>query len=212
VWGSDRDTAIGRMKRAINEFVIDGIDTTLPAQLLILDHPDFVAGEHSTNWVDSGTLDLTGVTGRLGGQPDLPAAEGDDAGAEPKIRRDVDVEVNGKRFAVAMWVPESAMAAAGPAAGSGNAKPRTRRAGGAGGGAAGTGAIAAPMQGTIVKVDVAAGDTVTAGQVICVLEAMKMENNVTADVAGVVADVKVEAGQAVGAGDIIVVITPDAAE
>ncbi|QXC61421.1 acetyl-CoA carboxylase biotin carboxylase subunit [Aquihabitans sp. G128] len=211
VWGSDRDTAIGRMKRAINEFVIDGIDTTLPAQLVILDHPDFVAGEHSTNWVDNGTLDLTGVTGRLGG-PDLAAPEGDDAEAEPKVRRDVDVEVNGKRFAVAMWVPESALAAAGPAAGGGvAAKPRSRRAGGSGGGAAGTGAIAVPMQGTIVKVEVAVGDTVAVGQVVCVLEAMKMENNVASDVAGVVAEVKVEPGQAVGAGDVAVVITPEAA-
>ncbi|CAN5689030.1 acetyl/propionyl/methylcrotonyl-CoA carboxylase subunit alpha [soil metagenome] len=211
VWGSDRQTAIGRMKRAIHEFVIDGIDTTLPAQLVILEHPDFVAGEHSTNWVESDALDLTGVTGRLtGADPEAaPAAEGEEP--EAKVRRDVDVEVNGKRFAVAMWVPESALAA-GPAAGGGvEVKPRTRQAAGAGGGAAGTGAIAVPMQGTIVKVDVAVGDVVTAGQVVCVLEAMKMENNVTSDVAGTVAEVKVEPGQAVGAGDIAVVITPDAA-
>ena len=204
VWGSDRATAIGRMKRAINEFVIDGIDTTLPAQLVILDHPDFVAGEHSTNWVESDALDLTGVTGRLTGAD--PEPEGDDA--EAKVRRDVDVEVNGKRFSVAMWVPESAMVA-GPASGGGAAaKPRTRRAATSGGGAAGTGSIAAPMQGTIVKVDVAVGDEVTAGQVVCVLEAMKMENNVATDVAGTVAEVKVEAGQAVGAGDVVVVVTP----
>src|SRR5689334_12851326 len=137
VWGSDRETAIGRLKRAINEFVIDGIDTTLPAQLVILDHPDFVNGEHSTNWVDKGTIDLSGVTsGRLAGA--APEAEGDDA--EPKVRRDVDVEVNGKRFSVAMWVPESAMAAA-PSGGGGAAKARPRRAGGgaSGGAAAGTG-------------------------------------------------------------------------
>jgi len=204
VWGSDRATAIGRMKRAINEFVIDGIDTTLPAQLVILDHPDFVAGEHSTNWVESDALDLTGVTGRLAGAD--PEPEGDDA--EAKVRRDVDVEVNGKRFSVAMWVPESAMVA-GPASGGGAAaKPRTRRAATSGGGAAGTGSIAAPMQGTIVKVDVAVGDEVTAGQVVCVLEAMKVGNNVATDVAGTVAEVKVEAGQAVGAGDVVVVVTP----
>jgi acetyl-CoA/propionyl-CoA carboxylase biotin carboxyl carrier protein len=204
VWGSDRTTAIGRMKRAINEFVIDGIDTTLPAQLLILDEPDFVAGEHSTNWIDSGALDLSGVTGRLSGA--APEDEGDDA--EPKVRRDVDVEVNGKRFSVAMWVPESAMVAGPAAAGGAAAKPRKKRAAGGAGGAAGTGAIAAPMQGTIVKVDVAVGDEVTAGQVVCVLEAMKMENNVATDVAGTVAEVKVEAGQAVGSGDIVVVVTP----
>ena len=125
------------------------------------------------------------------------------------MRRDVDVEVNGKRFSVAMWVPESQLVAAGPAAGGGAAaKPRKKRAGGAGGGAAGTGAIAAPMQGTIVKVDVAVGDEVTAGQVVCVLEAMKMENNVATDVAGTVAEVKVTAGQAVGSGDVVVVVTP----
>ena len=208
VWGSDRKTAIDRMKRAIREFVIEGIDTTLPAQLFILEHPDFVNAEHTTNWVESDALDLTGITGRFG-SPDPEGAPGAD-GEEPeaKVRRDVDVEVNGKRFSVAMWVPESAMAAA-PAGGSSpQAKARPRRASGSGGGAAGTGAIAAPMQGTIVKVDVAVGDTVAAGQVVCVLEAMKMENNVAADIAGTVAEVKVEAGQPVGSGDIIVVITP----
>ncbi len=210
VWGSDRQTAIDRMKRAIHEFVIDGIDTTLPAQLVILDHPDFVAGEHSTNWVESDALDLTGVSGRLEGAPDLAAPEGDDAESEPKVRRDVDVEVNGKRFQVAMWVPESAMAAA-PAAGGAAAKARPRRAAGAGrAAAAGTGAIAVPMQGTIVKVEVAVGDSVAVGQVVCVLEAMKMENNVASDVAGTVAEIKVEPGQAVGAGDVAVIITPDA--
>ncbi len=211
VWGSDRPTAIGRMKRAINEMVIDGIDTTLPAQLVILEHPDFVNAEHSTNWVESDALDLTGVTGRLGTTAPHaePAADGEEA--EAKVRRDVDVEVNGKRFQVAMWVPESAMAAA-PAAAGGAAKARPRRAGGSSSGAAaGNGAIAVPMQGTIVKVDVVVGDTVTVGQVVCVLEAMKMENNVASDVAGTVAEVKVEAGQAVGAGDIAIVVSPDAA-
>jgi acetyl-CoA/propionyl-CoA carboxylase biotin carboxyl carrier protein len=206
VWGSDRVTAIGRLKRAINEFVIDGIDTTLPAQLAILDHPDFVAGEHSTNWLESDAIDLAGITGRLGGAE--PADEGPEA--EPRVRRDVDVEVNGKRFSVAMWVPESQLAA--PAAGPGGgaaAKPKARRkASGGGGGGAGTGVIAAPMQGTMFKVNVAVGDTVEAGQVVAVLEAMKMENNVATDVAGTVAEVKVEPGQAVSSGDVLVVITP----
>ena len=68
--------------------------------------------------------------------------------------------------------------------------------------------IVAPMQGTMFKVNVAAGDTVEAGQVVAVLEAMKMENNVSTDVAGTVAEVKVEPGQAVGSGDVLVVITP----
>ena len=188
------------MKRAINEFRIDGVATTLPADLLILDHPDFIAGVHSTKWVED-RLDLSGVSGA----PSAPAD--DDGDAEPKVRRDVDVEVNGKRFKVAMWVPESAMAAA--PAGAGAPKARPKRAGGGGAAAvAGTGAIAVPMQGTVVKVNVAVGDAVETGAVVCVLEAMKMENNVTSDVAGTVTEVKVEAGQAVGAGDIVVVIDP----
>jgi acetyl-CoA/propionyl-CoA carboxylase biotin carboxyl carrier protein len=199
VWGSDRDTAIARMKRAIKEFRIDGVATTLPADLMILDHPDFVAGEHSTKWVED-RLDLSGVSS-------APTAPSDDDDAEPKVRRDVDVEVNGKRFKVAMWVPESALAAA--PAGAGAPKARPKRAGGGGAAAvAGTGSIAVPMQGTVVKVNVAVGDAVESGAVVCVLEAMKMENNVTSDVAGTVTEVKVEAGQAVGAGDIVVVIDP----
>ena len=213
VWGSDRPTAIGRLKRAIREFVIDGIDTTLPAQLAILDHADFVAGEHSTNWLESGAVDLTGITGRLSAA-DPEAAPADD-GTEPesKVRRDVDVEVNGKRFAVSMWVPESQLAAA-PASGGGTAKAKPRRKGGAssGAGGAGTGVIVAPMQGTMFKVNVAVGDAVEAGQVVAVLEAMKMENNVSTDVAGTVAEVKVEPGQSVGSGDVLVIITPTPAE
>ena len=213
VWGSDRPTAIGRLKRAIREFVIDGIDTTLPAQLAILDHADFVAGEHSTNWLESGAVDFTGITGRLSAA-DPEAAPADD-GTEPesKVRRDVDVEVNGKRFAVSMWVPESQLAAA-PASGGGTAKAKPRRKGGAssGAGGAGTGVIVAPMQGTMFKVNVAVGDAVEAGQVVAVLEAMKMENNVSTDVSGTVAEVKVEPGQSVGSGDVLVIITPTPAE
>ena len=209
VWGSDRPTAINRLKRAIREFVIDGIDTTLPAQLVILDHPDFVAGEHSTNWLESDAIDLTGVTGRMAG-PEPEATPAEDGGEpEAKVRRDVDVEVNGKRFSVAMWVPESTLAAAPASGGGAKAKPRRKGAGsGAVGGGAGTGVITAPMQGTMFKVNVAVGDTVEAGQVVAVLEAMKMENNVSTDVTGTVAEVKVEPGQAVGSGDVLVVITP----
>jgi acetyl-CoA/propionyl-CoA carboxylase biotin carboxyl carrier protein len=211
VWGSDRQTAIGRLRRAIREFVIEGIDTTLPAQYRILEHADFVAGEHSTNWLENGGIDLTGVTGQFSAGEHVaaaPATDGEEP--EPKIRRDVDVEVNGKRFSVAMWVPESAAAAApaGGGAGAARAKPRRKGAGSGSVAGAGTGVIVAPMQGTMFKVNVAAGDTVEAGQVVAVLEAMTLENNVATDVAGTVAEVKVEAGQAVGAGDIVVVVTP----
>jgi acetyl-CoA/propionyl-CoA carboxylase biotin carboxyl carrier protein len=196
VWAKDRPTAIARMIRALEETVVEGVATTIPADLAILRHPDFAAFTHSTKWVES-TLDLTGVTSK----PAAPPAEDD---AEPKVRRDVDVEVNGKRFSVAMWVPESAAAPA--AAGGGARKAKPRRSSGGAAAAAGSGNIAIPMQGTIVKVLVAEGDEVVAGQTICVLEAMKMENNILADKDGTVAQLKVEAGQSVSAGDLAAVI------
>ena len=197
VWGRDRDVAIARMIRALEETEIEGVATTIPADLAILRHPDFEALTHSTKWVED-TLDLTGV-GSSG-----PAAAAD-AEAEPKVRRDVDVEVNGKKFSVALYVPESQLA---PVSGGPAAKPRPKRGGSSagGGGAAGSGKIAVPMQGTIVKINVEVGQSVAAGDAVVVLEAMKMENNVAADIDGTVTAVNVEAGQSVAAGEVVVVI------
>jgi len=198
VWGSDRDTAIARMIRAVREFRIEGIKTTLPADLAILEHEDFRNAEHSTKWVED-VLDLSGI----GGEPvPAPAADGEEP--EEKVRRDVDVEVNGKRFSVSMWVPASA--AAPVAAAGGATAPRPRRKAGAAAVAAGSGSVTVPMQGTIVKVTVAVGDEVTNGQTVCLLEAMKMENAITADKDGKVSEIRVEAGQAVTAGDVVLVI------
>jgi acetyl-CoA/propionyl-CoA carboxylase biotin carboxyl carrier protein len=198
VWGKDRPTAIGRAIRALEEMKVEGVATTIPADLAILRHPDFAALEHSTKWVED-VLDLTGVTGAAAPAP----VEGEEA---PKVRRDTGVEVNGNRFSVAMWVPESAGIAV--AAGAGGAAPKPKRAGGSGGGGGpASGEVAVPMQGTIIKVLVAVGDEVEAGQPVCVLEAMKMENNITAGKAGTVAEVKVAPGDTVGSGDIVVVIS-----
>jgi len=202
VWGKDRETAIARMLRALNEFRIEGIKTTIPADIAILEHADFAAAEHSTKWVED-RLDLSSI----GIAPVTPVPDGEDD-AEPKVKRDVDVEVNGKRFSVTMWVPESAgtVAVAGSAAG-GRAAARPRRASGAGSAAAaGSGSVTVPMQGTIVKVLVEVGQQVEAGQTVCVLEAMKMENNIAAEKAGTVKEIKVATGDSVGAGDVVVVI------
>jgi acetyl-CoA/propionyl-CoA carboxylase, biotin carboxylase, biotin carboxyl carrier protein len=123
-WGADRDTAIRRTLRALREFRIDGIATTIPADIAILEHDDFVAATHSTKWVED-VLDLTGVS-----SSPTPSGEEDEA----KIQRDVDVEVNGKRFAVKMYIPESqagAVVAAGAAAA--GTPARSRRGGGSAG-------------------------------------------------------------------------------
>ncbi len=192
VWGKDRPTAIARALRALRELMVEGVATTIPADIAILEHPDFVANRHSTKWVEE-TLDLSSVQR-------ITAATPDDEG---RVRREVDVEVNGKRFSVAMWVPDSE-----PQTGGGSRSAPRRRSGGAGGsaGGAGSGEVAAPMQGTIVKVNVAVGDTVEAGDAIVVLEAMKMENNVTCEKAGTVTEVRVSEGDSVGGGDIVAVI------
>ena len=190
VWAKDRQTAINRTIRALEEFVIEGVATTIPADLAILKAPEFQAFEHSTKWVESG-LDLTGV-----GVDPVAASDEDD---EPKVRRTVDVEVNGKRFSVAMYLPEGAGFGGGAGAGGGAKKKKAKRGSGAAAGPAkGSGTLVAPMQGTIVKVVAAVGDTVTEGDTICVLEAMKMENAIVADKDGTIATLSVEAGQAVG--------------
>jgi acetyl-CoA/propionyl-CoA carboxylase biotin carboxyl carrier protein len=194
-WGADRQTAIARTVRALKELEIEGVATTVPADIAILEHPDFQAVKHSTKWVED-ELDLSTVT-----SPTHEAPEDDD---DPKVRRDVDLEVNGKRFKVSMWVPESDLAAAPPSGGA--RTPRRRSAAKAAASGSGSGDVTVPMQGTVVKVLVEPGQEIEAGDTVIVLEAMKMENNVVAEKSGKVAEVKVAAGDSVSGGDVIAVI------
>ena len=198
VWGKDRPTAIARTIRALDEMVVEGIATTIPADLAILRHPDFAAMTHSTKWVEE-RLDLSGV-----GAPKKPEPAA--AGEAPLVERATTVEVNGKRFAVKLWVPEVATVAV--AAGQAGGARKPARAAAAHGSAAGggSGEVAVPMQGTIVKVLVEVGQAVEAGQAVVVLEAMKMENQIAAEKSGKVTKVNVKAGDTVGSGDIVVVI------
>ncbi len=195
VWGRDRDIAIARTIRALDELVVEGVATTIPADLAILKHPDFAAVTHSTKWVEE-TLELSEVSAIQ-----APAPTNDDEAA-PVVRRNTTVEVNGKRFDVSMWVPDQPVVAAGAAP----IKKRAKRTSSSGGGAAASGSIEAPMQGTIVKVLVEVGQEVEAGAGVLVLEAMKMENQINAETAGTVKEIKVAAGDTVGGGDILAVI------
>jgi len=239
-WGPDRGAARRRMIRALEETEIEGVVTNIPAHLAILTHPDFAASRHSTRWVEE-SLDLSRVEAPQRPSPPKEAAAappahagvveasevGSAAGAaaaaatsqpspaqdgQGRVLREVEAEVNGRRYQVKLWVPELAEA---PASSSLTGSPasratrpgpaRTRPPAGATGGA-GTGTITVPMQGTIVKVLVKEGDEVDVGQAVCVLEAMKREDNVNADRAGTVTEVRVAAGEAVGPGDVIAVI------
>ena len=193
VWAPDRESARRRMLRALDETEITGIATTIPADVAILSHPDFAAGTHSTKWVEE-VLDLSELTVA----PPDAAPPADDA--LPIVQRDVTAEVDGRRFSVKLWVPDL-VAVAAP-----QGVVRPKRAAQAAAGATGSGDVAVPMQGTIVKVLVAVGDKVEVGQTVVLLEAMKMENAVNAEKDGVVKEVRVSAGASVGAGDIVAVI------
>lgn len=189
-WGHDRPTAIGRTLRALDELVVDGVATTIPADIAILSHDDFKAMTHSTKWVEE-TLDLTGIAAAVDEVADEDGNE--------RVRRDVPVEVNGRRYSVSVWVPESAAAA--PTGG-----PTRRKSASSGSGGAGNGKVTVPMQGTVVKIEVEVGLAVEAGDTILVLEAMKMENNIAADITGTVKEISVAVGDTVGGGDVVVII------
>jgi acetyl-CoA/propionyl-CoA/long-chain acyl-CoA carboxylase, biotin carboxylase, biotin carboxyl carrier protein len=193
VWGPDRERARRRMLRAIEETAIEGVATTLAADTVILSSEDFVNGTHSTKWVEE-TLTFD----------DLPAASSPSVSVgDGTIRKDVTAEVNGRRVTVALWVPDGTEEGL-PRATSTAAKPRRQHHAGVVG--SGASNVSVPMQGTIVKVLVEAGQAVEAGETVVILEAMKMENTVAAEKSGVVTAVRVAEGDSVTAGDVVVVV------
>jgi acetyl-CoA/propionyl-CoA carboxylase, biotin carboxylase, biotin carboxyl carrier protein len=198
VWAPDRETARARMLRALGELEVEGVATTTPAHIALLSHPDFAAAAHSTKWVED---EVDASLFAAAPASTVPTTSDDDA--EPLVERTVPVEVNGKRFSVRLWLPDGSSSQA-PAARQRSTRPRPGATGG--GGSAGNGTISSPMQGTIVKVLVAIGDTVESGQALLVLEAMKMENHINAETSGTVAEIRVGEGDTVGTGDILVMI------
>ena len=191
-WAPDRERARRRMLRAIEETTIEGVATTLPADVVILTDEQFVEGTHSTNWVES-ELDFT----------TLPEVQTTAVSVgDGQVRKDVTAEVNGRRVTVALWMPEYDDGV--PRAQSTAAKPRRQHHAGVLG--SGSANVVVPMQGTIVKVNVEVGQQVEAGDTVVILEAMKMENSVNAEKSGVVVSINVAAGDSVGAGDTVVVV------
>lgn len=199
VWADDREAARHRMLRALEETHIQGVATTIPADVAILSQPDFAAVRHSTRWVEE-SVDLSSISSDA--QAVSPPSPDDEI---PRVLRDVTAEVDGRRFQIKLWVPEL-----GPAASPRSSSSRKKGAPKGGGdslqSAAVSGSVTVPMQGTIVKILVSQGDSVEIGQTICILEAMKMENAVNAEKAGIVKEVRVAAGDSVGSGDVVAVI------
>jgi acetyl-CoA/propionyl-CoA carboxylase, biotin carboxylase, biotin carboxyl carrier protein len=191
VWGADRDAARARMARALHELVVEGIPTTIPFHRLAMTHEQFAAGEHSTVSVEK-EWDLSGL------EPQGAPEPGDGAD-EPS--RQVTVEVGGRRLQVKVF-GELATTTASP----GNGNSATRRSRGSKGGGAAAAAsedLVAPMQGTVIKYAVGEGDTVSAGDLVCVLEAMKMENTINAHRDGVVSSLGFEPGDVVESGAVL---------
>ncbi|MFC7134963.1 MULTISPECIES: acetyl-CoA carboxylase biotin carboxylase subunit [Salinibaculum] len=209
VSGEDREEVIERGKRALAEFDIEGIVTVIPFHRLMLDDERFVTGRHTTKYLDN-HLDPERIDEAQEKWGTETAAPADD---EEVTEREFTVEVNGKRFEVELeerGAPAIDIDAA-AAGDSGGTQPRPERAGpgddSSGGAAAADGEqVAAEMQGTILDVNVAEGDEVAAGDVLLVLEAMKMENDVVAESGGVVEKVAVGEGDSVDMGDLLVVL------
>lgn len=191
VWAEDRPRAIARMRRALTETLVEGVATTIPAHEAILSHPDFSAASHHTRWVED-DLDLSA----------LPPAPHAGTGHEGLEEHHVRAEVNGRPYDVRLWLP--------PTEGRGAPAGRVGRAAASRSAPAASGneIVTVPMQGVVVKVMVEVGDTVEQGQTLCVLEAMKMENAVAAEIAGRVAELNVSVGAQVAPGDAIAVIEP----
>lgn len=188
VWAPNRKAAISRAKRALGEFRVRGVSTTIPAHLAVLDHEDFIEGRHHTRWMEE-TVHLEESDPEVA--PALPEEE-------EMTKRDLTVEIGGRRFGVTYWAPAPAEA--------GQTRRRRPKLGSSGSSGVSDGVVTSPMQGTIVKVHVGAGESIKTGEPICVLEAMKMENEVKSPATGEIVDLRVEPGDTVTAGEVIAII------
>lgn len=194
VTGRDRAEALERSRRALHEFEVDGIATALTFHRAVVDDPAFAPSDPSaaftihTRWIET-EFDNT-----------IAAYAGSSEVAEPTERQTLTVEVDGKRLAVTL--PAGLAAASSATAGNSAARPKRARRSGAGSAASGD-SVTAPMQGTIIKVAVEEGQTVSAGDLLVVLEAMKMEQPLTAHKDGTVTSLNAEIGTTVPAGTVL---------
>ncbi|HEX5189026.1 MAG TPA: biotin carboxylase N-terminal domain-containing protein [Streptosporangiaceae bacterium] len=203
VTGSDRPQALARARRALAEFEVGGMPTVLPFHRAVVEDPAFTNSPFSvhTRWIE------TEFDGKLQPYAGEAGAHGD--AADPPGRERIVVEVGGKRLEVVLPAGLGAGAAGGIAghgqAGAARARPgrRSGRGRGHGGPAAGGDGLVSPMQGTIVKIVAPDGQQVAAGEAVVVLEAMKMEQPLTAHKDGTVRELTVEVGQTVSAGQVI---------
>jgi acetyl-CoA/propionyl-CoA carboxylase biotin carboxyl carrier protein len=205
VHDQDRERARRRMLRALGEFDVGGVKTLLGFHQALLSHPCFAAGETCHGLVESEELaqaaeEISQRQEQALAHRTTSIATVSDGSLSEKT---TTVEVDGRRVVVRVQVPEPPYREL--------ARRRRERAARGGGTGAG-GAVVSPMQGTVLDVRVAEGDEVEVGQVLCIVEAMKMENEVTAHQAGVVASLAVAPGQPVTSGQPLLVLEPTAGD
>jgi acetyl-CoA/propionyl-CoA carboxylase, biotin carboxylase, biotin carboxyl carrier protein len=204
VWDADREQATKRMLRALAEFEIEGLKTLIPFHQALLATEQWARGETCRDLLEDREWLKTLAF------PSAPAGPGGEE--ETPVEQTYEVEVSGKRFDVrVLGAPFAGAGASNGAAVTGAAKApkRAQRASSSGGG---PDTLPAPLQGNMWKVLVKQGDTVTEGQLLCIIEAMKMENEITAHKAGTIVDLPIAEGEPIQAGAPIATIkSPDAA-
>jgi acetyl-CoA/propionyl-CoA/long-chain acyl-CoA carboxylase, biotin carboxylase, biotin carboxyl carrier protein len=193
VHGGDREHARRRMLRALDELVVEGVKTLIGFHKALLTHPCFIEGETCHGLVESELLAARAAELENGSGAVAPEARA--SAVRAAVR---SIEVDGRRFDVRVLRPEPPYA---------ELARRRRERGRAGVGGSGEDAIVSPMQGTVLAVEVAEGEEVEAGQVVCIVEAMKMENEVHAHRAGRVSELSVAAGEPVKTGQVICIVS-----
>ncbi|HEX5307807.1 MAG TPA: biotin/lipoyl-containing protein, partial [Solirubrobacteraceae bacterium] len=198
VWDADRAQATERMLRALHEYEIEGLKTLIPFHKALLQTEQWAKGETCRDLLE----DKAWLKTLAFEKP----AKADDEDEQAKVEQAYTVEVSGRRFDVR--VIGSAMAGAPALNGSGTAAKAPKRSarGGGKGGAGGPDTLESPLQGNMWKVLVKQGDAVTEGQLLCIIEAMKMENEITAHKAGTIAELPIQEGAPIAAGAPIATI------
>ena len=197
VTGATREEALDRSRRALAEFTVEGLATVIPFHRAVVSDPAFIGDENGftvhTRWIETEWDNTV--------EPFTSGAPLDEEDALP--RQKVVVEVGGRRVEVSLPGDLAIGGGGGASPGVTRKKPKPRKRGASGGAAASGDSVTAPMQGTVVKVAVEEGQQVATGDLIAVLEAMKMENPVTAHKDGTVTGLSVEAGAAVTQGTVL---------
>ncbi|HEX2292778.1 MAG TPA: acetyl-CoA carboxylase biotin carboxylase subunit [Gaiellaceae bacterium] len=202
VHGVDREHARRRMLRALAEYRIDGPTTLLGFHRALLEHRCFVQGDTCHGVVESEELAKRAEELSHRATSVAPAADGTGPATTATTReRVVNAELDGRRYELRLRLPEPPHEAL--------VRRRRERVAAHGVRGAGRDAVVSPMQGTVLAVEVAEGEAVQPGQVLCIVEAMKMENEIAAHRAGRVEELSVEPGQAVKTGQVICVVRGD---